>query len=339
MARRDLSAHRAAQQLVNARRALSQARHALARSTTPREHHVIAGREWSAVRRALDASSARLLATPGVVGVGMGFRRRGGVLHDERCVIVFVRRKFQRDARTKAGRRFLLPRTLADRENAIPVDVVELGAFTRHAAPGDRLGPRDTARWGTLGVFAVDDHDRAPVALTAMHVTGLPQFPPGAEQLLCAPDAPVGAGPLLGPLLRGTQSGIDAAKIRVDAGARIDPNIPGIGAVRGWRPISVTGDRGTYVRMYGAASRRVVYGRIVEPAVALPQRPYCLDSAILIDMPTLNGDSGAAIVDNDNLVLGLLVGTASGLGGVAVCCPIGAILYHLACDIPSHPSH
>jgi hypothetical protein len=50
-------------------------------------------------------------------------------------------------------------------------------------------------------------------------------------------------------------------------------------------------------------------------------------------MQTRSGDSGAALVDNNNLVLGLLAGRFDGPRGLAVFSPIIGVLKALECDI------
>ena len=95
--------------------------------------------------------------------------------------------------------------------------------------------------------------------------------------------------------------------------------------------MAVPADRSAEVRMFGAASgfRR---GFIIEPAMTFPN--FGLDHAIVVDIQTADGDSGAAIVDSENLVLGLLVGETE-LGGfpVRLFSPISLILGILGCDL------
>jgi hypothetical protein len=185
---------------------------------------------------------------------------------------------------------------------------------------------------GTLGTFAVDVTGNL-VALTAMHVTGEREFPPGNPIGIVSPSRIEGGARPFGIVMRGTRSGIDAAKISVLDPSSVTTDIAEIGAVRGWRPLSNPGDRNTAVRMFGARTGHAVVGRIVEPMVELPQ--YGLDAAILVDIPSVNGDSGAAIVDNEHLVLGLLIGESSQLHGLRVFNPISRVLAQLGCNIPT----
>ncbi len=63
---------------------------------------------------------AELMAHPGVVGVGIGLRQRGGELTNEVCIVVMVRRKIPRALLEESER---LPHVL----EGVPVDVQEVG--------------------------------------------------------------------------------------------------------------------------------------------------------------------------------------------------------------------
>src|SRR5687767_1779176 len=145
-----------------------------------------------------------------------------------------------------------------------------------------------------------------------------------------------GATDALGEIVFGTTTGIDAAKIKLDDPADADNVIPGIGTIAGWRPVTIPGDNNASVRMFGAMTNKVSRGVIIHPSVSLPS--FGLDNAILADIPTLNGDSGAALIDANNHVLGFLVGEASGVddnfASLRVFTPAGDVLNVLDCDIP-----
>jgi hypothetical protein len=319
--------HDAADAARIAKRLLHQARHRMSRAAKREGPGVIVDREWKAHRRALDASRERLRALPGVVGYGVGRRKKGMLETEEPTVVVYVRRKLT-PAELRRARGEAIPRSLpAGGKKQVATDIVELGDFERLVDAGCSIGPLGSTLRGTLGTFAEDDDTGRLVALTAMHVTGLGSaFPPGSEMRLCAPFG----GSVLGTLLRGTMQGVDAAKVAVDSPPPAS-TIESIGQVRGWRPASVSGDQGTTVRMFGAESR-LLAGRIENPSADLPGEN--LTDAILVNLPTVKGDSGAAIVDNGNLVLGLLAGRFNGPGGEAVFSPIGPVLKALRCDIP-----
>lgn len=326
--------------IADAAQALAVSRRRLADVTPADQLHdaAVTHPEAAAALRALRQHREQILAVRGVVGVGIGLRRRGGVVLRERCVVVFVRRKWSNARRARSGAQ-ALPAELASgpRSARVPVDIVELGRLERAASGGDSLGPTGTKVRGTLGSFAVDLATGATVALTAMHVSKRRQHPPGSALPFSCPVPPDAGAGALGRLVRGTMRGIDAAAISIDAPATASLSIMNIGRIRGWRPVSTPGDEGTVVRMFGAASGYVI-GRIAYASVDLPK--FGLESAILCEMPTRKGDSGAAIVDNENLVLGLLVGRPPlgkppNLTPYAVFTPIGRVLFTLGCDIPN----
>lgn len=65
---------------------------------------------------------SRLMELPQAVGVGIGYRQRGGRKTDELCLVVMVSKKLARAA--------LSPADLAPRElEGVGVDVVETGVF------------------------------------------------------------------------------------------------------------------------------------------------------------------------------------------------------------------
>ena len=64
---------------------------------------------------------------------------------------------------------------------------------------------------------------------------------------------------------------------------------------------------------------------------------YDFKSTLLVKITTASGDSGAAILDNSNLVLGFLYGLApADFGDLRVFCPASLVLEKLHCDIKPH---
>lgn len=61
-----------------------------------------------------------LLSLPGVVGVGVGMRQRGGQWTDEVCIVVSVQNKRSEDVLDPTE---ILPREI----EGVPVDVLEVG--------------------------------------------------------------------------------------------------------------------------------------------------------------------------------------------------------------------
>lgn len=315
-----------------ARRQLRRARRALASATRPEDPAAVYAPSWRWTAKLLEQRGHELLASRNVLGHGVSLRRRDGQATDERSLTVFVRKKMTPAELARAGEA-LLPKRLGGGKRSVRVDVVELGRLVRQATGGDSIGP-DIRLRGTLGSFAIDALTLDTVAVTAMHVTGqrrdiprngvtsIPMHQPSLR------DDP--AAPVFGAAVRGTLSGVDACKIALTDPASLDDRIKGIGRIRGWRPVLVPGDKGTAVRLCGIVSG-LVSGSIEHPLVSLPQ--FDLDDAILVDIPTRKGDSGAALVDSDGFVLGYLVGQA---GSLRVFSPAGSVFRKLGCDIPTN---
>ena len=270
-----------------------------------------------------------------MVGFGLGGRHRAGVHTGEPCITVYVRQKLSPDE-MKAQGMPRLPKTVRIGNYRMPIDVIELGELKRHLDAGVSVSPLPPVQpfQGTLGVFAKDLDHNDTVALTAMHVTGFQQFPDpiSSAPSFCSPCLPAG-GATFGSLRQGTMTGIDAAKLALDAPRNTLSILPTIGQIRGWRPTTFPGDQGVEVRLFGAVSG-FQSGFIVSPAVSLPSES--LDSAILVNINTAAGDSGCALVDADNLLLGFLVGQGtSELSNLRVFTPASLVLSRLRCDIPT----
>jgi hypothetical protein len=134
-----------------------------------------------------------------------------------------------------------------------------------------------------------------------------------------------------GHFLRGYIKRIDAAAVVVEGNVTAQARIVGVGAVRGARPLVDPADRYIAVSMYGAATARRVIGRIEVPSVRIPK--LSLDDAIMASIPAEEGDSGAALVDNDGFVLGLLKGYYTGGDQLRVFTPMPAVLKKLKCRL------
>lgn len=321
--------HRALTDLVAANRLLSRARRTLGRRLRPDGRRYLVEKNWQWADDLLEKRKEKLLSLPGVLGCGLGFRVRKGERLGTPCLTVLVARKVPKEAIPPGG---LVPRTVQDRGRRLATDVVELGEVRRQVAGGDSIGPDPLWERGTLGVFARDSRQGDVVALTAMHITPFTDFP---AQGVSGPafDSPV-PGPRFGALRAGTMTEIDAAKIALDAPPASPATVlPGIGRVHGWRPLTYPGDQSTTVRMFGATSGFQT-GTISNPATNLPSQN--LDAAILVEIQTQDGDSGSALVDTENLLLGFLVGRGSSeLNGLAVFTPASLVLARLGCDVPS----
>jgi hypothetical protein len=323
----------AAERLSYAKAEISAARRQLAKAPPDLNQRIHLDRRWSRLYRILEDNRDKLLGYPGVVGLALGHRRRKGVETDEPCIIVLTSRKLL-PATLKRSSRKPLPRSIAGGGGArVPIDVVDFGHLKPHAQGGDSLGPVHTSEKATIGLFATDDRTGRPVALTAMHATNLQEFPPGPTVDFSSPSEADSSSPrFLGTLLQGTRTDLDAAKISVASGNAPSSSIKGIGPVIGARSLALPGDEGTAVRMFGAESGFRT-GRITIPFAIIHDGEMDLNPAILVEIATEAGDSGAVIVDNSNIALGFLVGIPSRFPQWRAFSPAKLVLQRLSCSL------
>ena len=323
--------HEAVAQLTAANKMLADARRTLARLTNPGHPAHLVDRDWAWAQELMEARRAKLLAIPGVIGLGLGFRLRGGMPTGEPCLTVYVRRKLSIEE-LKLARTPRISKTVRSGKHRLPVDVIELGEIRRQVNAGDSIGPSDVGERGTLGALAKDLDAGDTVAVTAMHVSPLKQFPAGntpAPRFI----SPMPGGSQFATLRQGTMTGTDAAKLALDVQQPAVSVLPTIGQIKGWRPITYPGDQGTTVKMFGATSGFQA-GYIVNPIASIPSES--LDAAILVNISTKGGDSGAALVDHEGLLLGFLVGEGgTELNNLRVFTPASLVFATLRCDIPT----
>jgi hypothetical protein len=203
------------------------------------------------VRYVQEINQEQLLALPNVVGVGTGFRARGGEFTNEVCVQVFVQQKL---AAAKLRTTEMVPRHLAGYEGAdIRTDVIEARIpeaqqdTTRYRpVPGGcSIGAEARINAGTLGGWACDEADDTIVLLSNNHViSNLDTMPvlrrivqPGRFDGGVLPADVIGrlkrhvavntvANPPVGVI---PTSVVDAAIGSIDAGINIDVDVLGIG--------------------------------------------------------------------------------------------------------------
>lgn len=327
----------AIQRLNAARAELAAARAALAAASVVGQQPARSG-----ASRLLDAHRRELLAVPGVVGVGIGLGARR-----EPRIAVFVQ---PAPAATHDWIAITQMRLTEGRALPFGIDVI---AFTGLApqpvptavvdegwlaqlpdastlTPGDGVGQVSPATRGTLGVFGSANDDDAIVGITAMHVIEhLDQIT--SPIAVVQRDDLADPGARAGEIDRGTRKGVDAARIRLAPGVAPRVEIPTIGAVRGWRP-AIEADIGPGVSLYGATSGHLD-GAIKHVDVDFPA--FKLAHTLLVEIPTEEGDSGAALVDSDGYVLGFLVGASNLIeSSQRIFSPVGLVLASLDCNIP-----
>lgn len=292
---------------------------------------------------ALAANRDRLLAMPGVLGVGLGL----GAARQPTISVFITSERTDDSGRWDelSGTRFLMA------GRGIGVQVVPFGglkavpepvpvaaeldramaATAARLAPGDGIGQSDPATRATLGAFAVTA-DEEPVAITAMHVVSAQEVGPGDPAISIVQRASLtDPGTRIGAIDRGTETRVDAARVRLDGGVETTSDIPTIGEVRGWRWAAYPGDIGEGVRIYGASSGRLD-GVITHIDVDFPA--FSLERTIIVSMPTDHGDSGSALVDSGGYVLGFLVGASNLVdSSLRLFSPTGLVLERLDCNI------
>lgn len=328
VSRRSKDKQDALRALRKAKRDLVRAYQRIARLSKPGDPQLDRGAVAGWAHELADEYGPAFMQAKGMVGFTLGRRMREGEMIDEDCLVVFVKRKLPP---SKLKER-ILPRQIAKKGKRLGIDVVELRRFRRLAYPGSRLSPSGLEAPGTLGAYATDNQTGRPVALTAMHVTGYREYPaPGVAPLSLRVGSP---SEPLGVLLEGTMTEVDAAKVEVADVGQVVPYIPGIGPIAGWREV-VAEDENTYVRMSGAVTP-FAHGKILYPRVSLPVLK--LKDAILAEIPCAKGDSGAAILDLGQFVLGFLVGDAIFSAGgqsrlLAIFSPARLVQARLGCTI------
>jgi hypothetical protein len=206
-------------------------------------------------------------------------------------------------------------------------------------APPDAPRAGEYAIVGTLGALAVD-RDGNVMGLTTFHAACVDDawsigdvmvHPSRVDGGSCLED-------VVGALCRAALSGsVDAAAVVVPRPRSWRPSIVGIGAVTG----SASAARGTVVRKRGRTTG-LTTGRVasVDATVLLDYRDG-LGVRVLRDQLRIesvggmmgdHGDSGSAVVDPDNRVVGLYVaGNTSGT--VVFASPIGKVLEELDVDL------
>lgn len=92
----------------------------------------------------------------------------------------------------------------------------------------------------------------------------------------------------------------------------VQDDIDGLGALRAWRPALFPADVGVAVRLAGRVSG-LQCGVLDSAYVHLPG--WGLEMALLARIHSQPGDSGSPLIDSDGLVLGFLVGRATGGDG------------------------
>lgn len=306
-------------------------------------HFEMTARDYKdVIQRAVDA----FRSLPGVHSVGIGGRERGGRPTGELVLKVFVSAKLPRE---KLSAKEMVPAEFG----GLPVDVVEAPhPKLAAAAPGATLGGpynSDTSRLrplrggtqmtsasscrvGTLGFICRIDEPppNRIVAVTTHHVLfySLNEEDPTARagQPTGQPSFSGCCKGVFGGYLKGYRDAtMDAAIIKLDAKMEYYPQIEGIGPLAGSHDITPAeaqtlaysvSKRGRTTRLTGGTIQGIgVVSASGSPSNYMVIKPNAAASgtATFADY----GDSGAAIVNDNKEVVGMLFGMASLTAGQA----------------------
>src|SRR5687767_6349704 len=174
------SAKKAAADIHRATRMLADARRRLAKATYADTPHCIIDPQYRSAHAALAARAKSLGEIPGVVGYGVGQVTRKGMPTEQLCITVFVEEKLSPDELRKRKVK-PIPKSVTVKGKRFRVDVVPIGRIKLQVIAGASVGTGAPApvTSGTIGAFAVDNATKEKVAITAMHVSGLAEYPNG----------------------------------------------------------------------------------------------------------------------------------------------------------------
>jgi hypothetical protein len=267
------------------------------------------------LQRLIDSRQTRLQGSHGYRGHAVGWKCCAGAARSNKAVTVFVKKKLSKRQLSRAGGQ-MVPRYLQARSGSkIDTDVVEFDvARKENVSPGSSIGPRQVHNPGTLACFAWDAQ-RNFVALTAGHVAQ------GASRYV----TPAGSVVEFGVLSDVSLSPVDAATIIVTSSwSQVMPNGSHMVGVRALTEHDV----GTQVHVYGAQTGRWSSGIIEYLAPWITG--WNLADAIVYSSPTMPGDSGGPVIDQQGFLVGIHVGRGTyDRHDVAIAGSIGRVARHL----------
>lgn len=289
-----------------------------------------------------------LLAQPGVVGVDINEKVSDGKPTGELAIVVYVEEK---KAKSKLGKDEVIPAEIEGIPTDVKQERIELhasrvaladvvalvdaGKYTTllggisigpcrsvHLNPPDVPAPGDYIFAGTLGTIVKDRTTQAVMALTNFHVACVDNGWAAGDAMCQQSRLDGGSCPAdtFGTLTRATLSEhVDGAVISIDPKRATDCSIEEIGAVKGQAAATLN----AAVRKRGRTTG-LTYGKVtsVDASVTIDYGDglgsHTLKNQIRVEPDTTksaqfsdHGDSGSAVVDADNRVIGLLFGGSS----------------------------
>ncbi|MDI6870459.1 MAG: hypothetical protein QME79_03700 [Bacillota bacterium] len=302
-----------------------------------------------------------LFALPNVVGVAVGYKRRGGAVTDQPSVVVLVRKKVPLAQ--------LAPDEVIPSEvEGVPTDVVEVGDLKalealpeepdpeahrrklRPARPGISIGHfRVTA--GTLGAVVYDRESGEPLILSNNHVLANSQTPRGRRAAIGDPvyqPGPYDGGtaadtlatlhryvPLRFPTRRPAAASrsaapalnqVDAAVARPLSPELLRPEILGLGQLTGTAAAELEMPVRKSGRTTGCTNGKVTALHATLRVGYGEGRTATFVDQIVLEPMSQGGDSGSLVIDAAGRAVGLLF---AGSPSATIASPIAAVLESL----------
>lgn len=270
--------------------------------------------EYARLRALLPAVEAELKRYPGVQSVGVGLKESANRPTQEIVFRVYVD---QKKPPAELSRGEMIPKAV----QGVPTDVITLprpklvGEDSDKYRPlmgGIRIGNDTTSQGGTLGCIAQLDSDGSIVALSCEHVMlvggaaiGEKIGQPHISCCCCC------KGNIIGQVIDArNDTSVDCAIARITGNPGFTNEIHEIGMIFGAAPLNAEGSTvapGDPVRKRGKTTR-LTSGTVTDPDFAPPGNIHQILIAPDPEHPRFcyYGDSGSAVVNAQNQVVGLL---------------------------------
>ena len=303
----------------------------------------------------LDRAREELKKYPGVVAVEIGIKETGRILTDDLSFRVYVQKKKEKQdlmpAETIPKRLFGVKTDVIERD--IPVLTYDDKKY-RPLKGGIQLANEEDSG-GTLGCIARLNSDNSIVVLSNSHVL--------MGGGVSVPNIEVGQPKIAGCCCCRCDEIGNVIKTKLDAMvdcaiARLKPGVSGLNVIRGLNDDGTDGTlNGSAVAVVHATNKVKKVGRTSDktegvvvsithptPPVSGTNTPARTNQILIKPNAGFtrfqdDGDSGAALVDKDNKVIGLMWGAysnpSSSLYGHGIACPIGNVLSEMDVTIIS----
>lgn len=253
----------------------------------------------------------RLRSLPGVVGVGIGAKRKAGVITGQEAVVIYVRKKLPLSELAPTA---VVPQTL---EGGVPTDVIEVGDVRalplaptlvedhktthRPLVGGVSVSPANVGLSGTIGLPLVY-RGAIPCLLSNRHVIAPSEYAAVYQGMpVTQPSNPDGPGPIVATLLDWVPTNsnglneVDAAVAALAEAATSD--ILGIGDYSQLGEPSL-GQRVVKSGRTSGVTQGTITGLDATIQINYPRTGLAtFEGQIILDPMLQPGDSGSAILD------------------------------------------